>query len=237
MSDSDSDDDLGPKPIAPEVDGGNDNEEPARKKAKTKRAPGKFEGLFLEQLPSADFYEYSYMHRDIVTHICVSKSTEFIITGSADGHVKFWKKIAEDIEFVKHYHAHLGPLHDMVISSDGKLVATTSIDQMVKVFEVASFDMASMLEMSFVPRLALFLPSLRGVVDRIAVSAQDSGDIHIFSLDRGEKVHSLALHRQPVAAWALHPTFSTVIRYSSATAHIYICVHHDVYISTLLLAL
>ncbi|RYH01512.1 hypothetical protein EON65_48275 [archaeon] len=213
MGDSDSDDDLGPKPIVPETDGDHGNEEPARKKAKVKRSPGKFESFHLEQLPSADYYEYSYMHRDIVTHICVSKATEFIITGSADGHVKFWKKMETDIEFVKHYHAHLGPLHDMVISSDGKLLATTSSDQMVKIFEVASFDMASMLEMSCLPLLALFLPSLRGVVDRIAVSDQQSGDVHIFSLDRGEKIHTLTLHRKPVAAWALHPTYSTVIRY------------------------
>eukprot|EP01031_Cornospumella_fuschlensis_P011170 gene11170-13662_t len=172
MGDSDSDDDLGPKPIASTTDNNHESEEPARKKAKVKKAPGKFESLHLEQLPSSDYYEYSYMHRDIVTHICVSKATEFIITGSADGHVKFWKKMENDIEFVKHYHAHLGPLHDMTISTDGKLVATTSSDQMVKIFEVASFDMASMLEMSFVPQLALFLPSQRGVVDRIAVSDQ-----------------------------------------------------------------
>lgn len=68
------------------------------------------------------------MHRDIVTHIAVSKvpfrslSTsshrsdtpmtlqphEFVITASFDGHVKFWKKMHDNIEFVKHYHAHLG---------------------------------------------------------------------------------------------------------------------------------
>ena len=52
------------------------------------------------------------MHRDVVTHICVSKPTEFVVTASNDGHVKFWKKMAETIEFVKHYQAHLGTVAD-----------------------------------------------------------------------------------------------------------------------------
>ena len=64
--------------------------------------------VFIGNLPEIDFYEHSYMHRDVVTHICVSKPTEFVVTASNDGHVKFWKKMAETIEFVKHYQAHLG---------------------------------------------------------------------------------------------------------------------------------
>jgi peptidylprolyl isomerase domain and WD repeat-containing protein 1 len=52
-------------------------------------------------------YEMSYMHRDIVTHVAVS-ATSYIITGSIDGHVKFWKKQPEGIEFVKHFRAHMG---------------------------------------------------------------------------------------------------------------------------------
>jgi peptidylprolyl isomerase domain and WD repeat-containing protein 1 len=35
--------------------------------------------------------------------------TDFIITASNDGHVKFWKKCdGEGIEFVKHFRSHLG---------------------------------------------------------------------------------------------------------------------------------
>jgi len=43
--------------------------------------------------------------------------TDFIITGSVDGHLKFWKKQEQGIEFVKHYRAHLG-------SVDGELALT-----------------------------------------------------------------------------------------------------------------
>ena len=53
-------------------------------------------------MPSSDRYEKSYMHRDEVTHIATAK-TDFIITASCDGHVKFWKKMDLGIEFVKHF--------------------------------------------------------------------------------------------------------------------------------------
>ncbi len=36
--------------------------------------------------------------------------TDFIVTASSDGHVKFWKKLEDGIEFVKHFRAHLGQL-------------------------------------------------------------------------------------------------------------------------------
>ena len=34
--------------------------------------------------------------------------SDFLITASADGHVKFWKKEERGIEFVKHFRGHLG---------------------------------------------------------------------------------------------------------------------------------
>ncbi len=50
------------------------------------------------------------MHRDVVTHAVVAADVDFLITGSADGHIKFWKKRATGIEFAKHFRAHLGPV-------------------------------------------------------------------------------------------------------------------------------
>lgn len=32
-----------------------------------------FEAVYLENLPSAECYEKSYMHRDFVTHVAVAK--------------------------------------------------------------------------------------------------------------------------------------------------------------------
>ena len=34
--------------------------------------------------------------------------TDFLVTASTDGHVKFWKKQEQGVEFVKHFRAHLG---------------------------------------------------------------------------------------------------------------------------------
>lgn len=65
-----------------------------------------YEKLYLENLPDAECYEKSYMHRDVVTHVIVTK-TDFVVTASIDGHLKFWKKMEDGIEFVKHFRGHL----------------------------------------------------------------------------------------------------------------------------------
>jgi peptidylprolyl isomerase domain and WD repeat-containing protein 1 len=97
------------------------------------------------------------MHRDIVTHVIVSKSTEFIITASIDGHIKFWKKMSETIEFVKHYQAHLGAIHSISLSTDQKMLATTcSSDKMIKFFDICGFDMSNMVALPFVPTVSVF---------------------------------------------------------------------------------
>ena len=59
-------------------------------------------------LPEAKIYEVSYMHKDTVCNVKFAKKTDFLITGSKDGHVKFWKKQATSIEFVKDFLAHQG---------------------------------------------------------------------------------------------------------------------------------
>ena len=42
------------------------------------------------------------MHRDAITSVIVTK-TNFVVTASCDGHLKFWKKQEVGIEFVKHF--------------------------------------------------------------------------------------------------------------------------------------
>ncbi|THG01970.1 hypothetical protein TEA_002536 [Camellia sinensis var. sinensis] len=51
------------------------------------KRPLQFEQAYLDSLPSANMYEKSYMHRDVVTHVAVSVA-EFFITGSADARVR-----------------------------------------------------------------------------------------------------------------------------------------------------
>ncbi len=90
--DSDSDDDsFGPAPVAPgsAAAAGED----AKPKKKKKRRKLEHEEAFVAALPNADMYERSYMHRDLVTHCAFSPRTDFLVTASEDGHVKFWKKV------------------------------------------------------------------------------------------------------------------------------------------------
>ena len=87
---------------------------------------------------------------------CVCCRTEFIVTASCDGHVKFWKKQPEGIEFVKHIRAHMsrwwivklhpkphplnvGKIESMAASCDGFLLNTTSDDKSLKIFDVINF--------------------------------------------------------------------------------------------------
>ena len=86
--DSSDDDDFGPMPVAEggEGNGGEgEGEVGGEGQKRKKKRTLEFESVFLGNLPSAEQYEVSYMHRDVVTHVAVSKSAEFLITGSADG--------------------------------------------------------------------------------------------------------------------------------------------------------
>ena len=104
----------------------------------------------LAELPSSEMYEKSFMHRDHVTHIVCTVS-DFVITGSRDGQLKFWKKMQNGIEFVKHFRAHLAPLSGLTATLDGSLLATTAADKAFKVFDVLSFDMIAWASLDFTP--------------------------------------------------------------------------------------
>lgn len=93
--------------------------------------------------------------------------TDFLITTSIDGHLKFWKKQDTGIEFVKHYRAHLAPIVGVSASDDGQLFASIAEDGTAKVFDVINFggyrlyscepplmkeiDMINMIKLGFTP--------------------------------------------------------------------------------------
>uniref|UniRef100_A0A7N0UT79 Uncharacterized protein n=1 Tax=Kalanchoe fedtschenkoi TaxID=63787 RepID=A0A7N0UT79_KALFE len=90
------------------------------------------------------------MHRDIVTHVAVS-AADFFITGSVDGHLKFWKKKPLGIEFAKHFRSHLGPIEGLAVSADGLLCCTISNDHAVKIYDVVNYDMMVMIRLPYIP--------------------------------------------------------------------------------------
>ena len=186
----DEDDDFGPMPVDSTLD-----DEDGNKKARPKKTRKlEFENVYLENLPTAQMYETSLMHRDVVTHIATSKSSEFVITGSIDGHVKFWKKMSSSIEFVKHYQAHLGAMYSLELSDDCLRLVTTSKDKTIKFFEVLSFDISNMIEVDFIPTAAVWL-----VRDRVAVADLTSSLIRIYSsIDSQAVLSEISCHNSPV---------------------------------------
>ncbi|KAG8861671.1 hypothetical protein FRB96_002628 [Tulasnella sp. 330] len=131
--DMSDDEDVGPMPMS----------DTAAPKKKRKVLP--HERLFLDHLPSADRYSKSFMHRDVLNFVTVTKK-DFIITTSVDGHLKLWQKQTEGIEFVKHYRAHMSPIVHVSASADGTLFASVAEDGSAKVFDVINFDEGGFVE-------------------------------------------------------------------------------------------
>lgn len=102
------------------------------------------ERLYLEALPASQRYSKSLMHKSQLAFVTVTPHTDFLITSSVDGVVKFWKKmitkdVAQDVEFVKQYRAHKEEITGVSASSDGRSFATAAADNTIKIFDVVSF--------------------------------------------------------------------------------------------------
>ncbi|GLC33697.1 Peptidylprolyl isomerase [Pleodorina starrii] len=215
MADHD-DDTVGPPrpPEGAEEEQGDGQEQdvgPAPPKPK-KRKILEFEQQYLDALPSAAMYERSYMHRDTVNNVAVT-STDFIITTSIDGYLKFWKKQARGIEFVKQYRAHVGAVDGLAVSWDGTLCVTLSRDRTVKIFDVLNFDLIVMLRLSFTPGCAAWIYKKGEAKARVAISDLNSGSIHIFDARSGseESEAVVEVHRAPVTCMRYNAPADTIV--------------------------
>uniref|UniRef100_A0AAV1U2Q8 peptidylprolyl isomerase n=1 Tax=Peronospora matthiolae TaxID=2874970 RepID=A0AAV1U2Q8_9STRA len=194
-------DDEGPAPLPPP---------PAKKKRK--QLP--FEATYVSNLPSAAMYERSFMHRATVSHVVVAPETQFIITASVDGHVKFWKKMATSIEFVKHYQAHVSEVHGLAVSIDGLRLCSSSADRSIKFYDVLAFDMVNMMSVSFTPGDCCWISGKGVLVPKVAVSDRAGPAIRIYTAESAtsEPVYVVShLHAAPVTALALNPVANCVI--------------------------
>jgi peptidylprolyl isomerase domain and WD repeat-containing protein 1 len=79
------------------------------------------------------------MHREQLFSNTFTHSTDFLITSSVDGVVKFWKKTSGGIEFVKEFKAHNGEVTSTSASADGRSFASAGTDNTVKIFDVITF--------------------------------------------------------------------------------------------------
>ncbi|KEP54051.1 peptidyl-prolyl cis-trans isomerase, cyclophilin-type protein [Rhizoctonia solani 123E] len=202
--DDDDDDDIGPMPMA--EDG------PTQGAAKKKRKVLPHERLFLDHLPSADRYSKSFMHRDVLNYVIMTK-TGFLVTTSVDGHLKFWKKQDQGIEFVKHYRAHLSPIVAATASTDGTVVASVAEDGSVKVFDVINFDMINMLKLDYTPKTACWVHKRGQAQALLAVSEEKSPTIRIYDgRGDGTPLQTISsLHRSPVHLMTYTDHFDTVV--------------------------
>ncbi|KAM3959254.1 peptidylprolyl isomerase domain and WD repeat-containing protein 1 [Aphomia sociella] len=191
--------------------------EAAKPKPK-KRKVLEFESLYLENLPSSETYEHSYMHRDVVTHVLVTK-TDFVVTASQDGHLKFWKKQEEGIEFVKHFRCHLATISHVSANSTGSLLCTASSEKAIKVFDVVNFDMINMISIEFEPYCTEWVHSAGDPISALAVSERNSSKIHIFDGTQasGTPLHTfVTLHQHSVSTIRYNPVYETAVSVDKA---------------------
>uniref|UniRef100_A0A671MI30 peptidylprolyl isomerase n=2 Tax=Sinocyclocheilus TaxID=75365 RepID=A0A671MI30_9TELE len=172
-----------------------------------------YERLYLDNLPSASMYERSYMHRDVITHIVCSK-TDFTITASQDGHVKFWKKKEDEgVEFVKHFRSHLGVVECISVSAEGALFCSVGDDQAMKVFDVVNFDMINMLKLGFHPGQCEWIYNPGDAISTVACSEKSTGKIFVYD-GRGsnQPLHTFEkMHTAPLSRIRLNPKYRVIV--------------------------
>ena len=106
---------------------------------KKKRRKLPYEKLYISALPKSLRYSKSLMHKDQLSFVSITPSTDFLVTSSVDGVVKFWKKVAVGIESVKEFRAHSGEIKSVSVSQDGRSFATAGADKTIKIFDVITF--------------------------------------------------------------------------------------------------
>uniref|UniRef100_A0AAX7V6K2 peptidylprolyl isomerase n=1 Tax=Astatotilapia calliptera TaxID=8154 RepID=A0AAX7V6K2_ASTCA len=178
-----------------------------------KRKVLEYERVYLDNLPSAAMYERSYMHRDVITHLVCTKS-DFILTASQDGHVKFWKKKEDEgIEFVKHFRSHLGVIESIAVSAEGALFCSVGDDQAMKVFDVVNFDMINMLKLGFHPGQSEWIYNPGDAICTVACSEKSTGKIFIYDGRGGnDPLHVFdKMHSAPLSQIRLNPKFRVIV--------------------------
>jgi len=181
---------------------------------KKKRRVLPYEKLYVSALPKSGRYSKSLMHKEQLSFVTMTPVTDFLITSSVDGVVKFWKKVAEGIEFVKEFKAHQGEIHSVSTSQDGRSFATAGDDKTVKIFDVITFDLLALLQLEYVPKCVCWVHKKGSSLPLLAVSDESNSSIHVYD-GRGENqtpIHTIKnLHRSPVALMVYNDHFDCVI--------------------------
>ncbi|KAL7267971.1 Peptidyl-prolyl cis-trans isomerase cyp15 [Rhizina undulata] len=201
--DTSSDDDIGP--MLP----------PAPGTIKKKRRVLPHERLYLSALPSSPKYSKSLMHRDNLAFVTMTPLTDFLITTSVDGVVKFWKKVAVGIEFVKMFRAHQGEIVSVSVSSDGRSFASAGVDKKVAIFDVVTFELLTTITLSHPPKSTCWVHKRGSSLPLLAIADTINPEINIYD-GRGSNVAKPLyvvqnLHRNVVHLMAFNDKYDCVI--------------------------
>ncbi|KNC50956.1 peptidyl-prolyl cis-trans isomerase cyp15 [Thecamonas trahens ATCC 50062] len=176
----------------------------------------------LARLPKATMYERSYMHRTPVAALAVSH-TDYLITASQDGVVKFWYKTPAGIEFVKQYKALSASLRALAVSVCGRRLvvvgesAEHAHGHVVKLFDIVNFDMIAIVKLPFVVLTAAFVSPLLAGSPVLALADVNAAEPGVWLLDPAApdplaSLHRLRLpHTAPITALAYNAAFDAVV--------------------------
>lgn len=181
---------------------------------KKKRRVLPYEKLYMLALPSSSRYSKSLMHKEQLSFVTFTPSTDFLITSSVDGVVKFWKKGAIGIESVKEFRAHAGEIRAVGVSSDGRSFATAGADKTIKIFDVVAFDLLSIIQLEASPRSVCWVHRRGASLPLLALALETVNTISIYD-GRGESqtpIHIInGLHRMPVAHIAFNNIYDCAV--------------------------
>ncbi|KAI9812507.1 MAG: hypothetical protein M1832_000401 [Thelocarpon impressellum] len=181
---------------------------------KKKRRVLPHEKLYIQALPSSARYSKSLMHKEQLSFVTLTPSTDFLITSSVDGVVKFWKKVVDGIEFVKEFKAHVGDIRSVSVSADGRSFATAGVDKSLKIFDVITFDLLAMLTLETTPTAVCWVHNWGASSPLLAVANEGIRAISIYD-GRGENqqpIHVImGLHRRPVTLMSYNHVYDSVV--------------------------
>eukprot|EP01084_Bolivina_argentea_P230657 389121_1 len=151
-----------------ETDRENEEKERAHKKQKVS-------DVWLDRLPSSEWYEYSWMHKTTVNRMAMAPNYDFLITASTDGIIKFWKKNEIGIEFVKQYRAHCDAIECLEVSLDGTLLISIGNDKRCCVFDIVSFDLILKFELTYLAGVCCWISDTL-----VAITEKNQSAIRIY---------------------------------------------------------
>lgn len=164
----------------------------------------------MRDVPTPAHYQISFMHRSVVTHVIHSWKHAYVVTASADGIVKFWKRTqvvppeskeeerqkggnkestTPCVEFVKSFTAHVGAVAALVMEelTGDVCVSIGHEDGIIKLYDVSTFDATAMIKTTQPigsPHASFFrTAATKALFLAVASSQKQDGRIFVYSMD------------------------------------------------------